>query len=963
MGNHKTIYTGNEVDEAVAAARVTLPRRIEQLEARIGSNLGDLGTKVGVYSSVLFEIGNITINASGWAYGGSTTRVRLKEGFTLHLYEGDVISLTDYSDARYYLGWRVNGTYYFKGWNTTDFLVSTEADYVILLSNRTETAQTSIDALYSLLSIKTYNDNGTLLERVNEVIVSDPIDGINAASKINSKYVNYSTGAYTNTGTYFDVYQIENSNYISISINCGYSDAGAAAIAFYNDTPSASSYMQSYSVRGAANTRIYSAQIPDGCKYIAVTNRNSIVSSPTITLTQNKIDASYKDTKRLRNEFNEYVDSLSEDYAEELITTLTITSSSTSKTISSGNYSFKAGDVLKVVCEKTTPTNYGTFRFGATGYLTSNNSLVDGGIQYVAIPYAMTTNLYLIARELDYISISIYKVSRTDLADLAPHYFFDLQNSRCGQKGNMDVKWLSSGAWYVNYVTDIGYANLAFSDSRYRISTDIIYAVNPKVTIRLTDNTTYRYAIYTIKNLSNMTYHDSWWITDTTKTLQLYGQAFVVLLTKQDSSAVSYSDIAASGISIAFDHDCQEPLVPYSKIREVSEQVEGLEEQVTEIDTTDVEIKANDTINKEFTFGNHPCYGHLFIDTIGQSANPAIPCQSLFDVDATARLGFKYIETNVQTTSDGVLIPIHGVSGKFGYEVTDLNGNFTYADTLINSVTYEWIQQNIRYKTKYAKHRTSIPTLEDVFKECKSHGMSVMMTYNATTYALAKKYFNDNFIAYSGNRNLGFTGMIMHYSPLATKDEILARCDDLGAPYIHMLDTNAFDTFYNAGTLADLANAVHEKGCLLGIAGCYQTALQNIAFFEAGGDVNASGYFVNDFQQGNICNLKGDVDYSDFTITNGSVVDGVLTLASGGTISSGALSSIYLGKGSLRIRFNGTLQVTSFGHSRFTDITLSSDGTLTKWLSTYFLEQTPTFSITATESTEIYMIDYKASKV
>jgi hypothetical protein len=36
---------------------------------------------------------------------------------------------------------------------------------------------------------------------------------------------------------------------------------------------------------------------------------------------------------------------------------------------------------------------------------------------------------------------------------------------------------------------------------------------------------------------------------------------------------------------------------------------------------------------------------------------------------------------------------------------------------------------------------------------------------------------------------------------------------------------------------------------------------------------------------------------------------------------------------------------------------------LTKWLSTYFLEQTPTFSITATESTEIYMIDYKASKV
>lgn len=39
MGNHKTIYTGNEVDEAVAAARVTLPQRIDQLEAMIGNTL------------------------------------------------------------------------------------------------------------------------------------------------------------------------------------------------------------------------------------------------------------------------------------------------------------------------------------------------------------------------------------------------------------------------------------------------------------------------------------------------------------------------------------------------------------------------------------------------------------------------------------------------------------------------------------------------------------------------------------------------------------------------------------------------------------------------------------------------------------------------------------------------------------------------------------------------------------
>ena len=361
------------------------------------------------------------------------------------------------------------------------------------------------------------------------------------------------------------------------------------------------------------------------------------------------------------------------------------------------------------------------------------------------------------------------------------------------------------------------------------------------------------------------------------------------------------------------------------------------------------------------TFLNSPAYAHLFIGDIGQSAVQIIPSQSLYDVAIAARLGYKYIETNVQTTSDGILIPIHGISGTFGYEVTDLNGDFTYADTAINSVTYEWIAQNLRYRSTADKYKTTIPTLEEFLAECKKWGISVMMTYTAASYALAKKYFGDNFIAYNGNRNSGFTGWIMNYSSLATKDEILAKCDEVGAPYIHMLNPSVFATFRNAGTLADLAQAVHAKGCLLGLASCYQTTAETLDFLAAGGDVLAANSYTNFYESGNLVNLVADTNFSEFN-TTGTESGGNLNLASGNTLASPSADVISLGKGSLEIKFNGSLTIDSFGHSKNSSKTITSDGKQTTILNTFFLHQAPTFALTAAAATTVYAIKYKASK-
>lgn len=102
-----------------------------------------------------FSVGNISISGSGWTYLDNSKRVRTNEGYTLRLYPGEKISLSDYTDARMYIGWqRLDGVYNTSGgWLTNDFTVFDSGNYVILLSNITEKVQSDVNALLSLLSI------------------------------------------------------------------------------------------------------------------------------------------------------------------------------------------------------------------------------------------------------------------------------------------------------------------------------------------------------------------------------------------------------------------------------------------------------------------------------------------------------------------------------------------------------------------------------------------------------------------------------------------------------------------------------------------------------------------------------------------------------------------------------------------------------------------------------------------
>ena len=130
---------------------------VSQLEAKVDNNI------FGEYHP-LWELGNITISSSGWSYSNSNSRVRLKQGTSIHLFQGDEIRLLDHEHARMYLGWqKTDGTYGSQGWLQTDFIAFEEGQYTILLSGVPEETESSADALSAKIQLVSNHTYSTLI--------------------------------------------------------------------------------------------------------------------------------------------------------------------------------------------------------------------------------------------------------------------------------------------------------------------------------------------------------------------------------------------------------------------------------------------------------------------------------------------------------------------------------------------------------------------------------------------------------------------------------------------------------------------------------------------------------------------------------------------------------------------------------------------------------------------------------
>lgn len=353
-----------------------------------------------------------------------------------------------------------------------------------------------------------------------------------------------------------------------------------------------------------------------------------------------------------------------------------------------------------------------------------------------------------------------------------------------------------------------------------------------------------------------------------------------------------------------------------------------------------------------------PFHDHLFIENNYLGLDGIIPSESLHHVRISRRLGFNVMEGNCHKTYDNHYVIIHGSSGKFGGEVVHIDGETDISNVAISSKTLEWIQENVIYNSSIAKYRTTIPTIEEWLIECRESGIvPLLQMVDKGTYDIANQIMGkDNYIAYHGDRKLT-SAPIVEYLSLETKDAILEHCRMMGVPYLY---TMANPSSFTDSELTEIVDAVHQEGFMIGIAGCYLTETDWQRVRNLGFDFSASGWRTPEIVMGDIADLTSEQDFSAFDIEGGTVSGGVLSLDEGGTVGWSSDVGVFLSSYSLHIVFDGTIKVKMGNY--INNLTLTSDGTKDIWLSTYRLNTFPNFIITATASTDITSITFKAKK-
>lgn len=348
---------------------------------------------------------------------------------------------------------------------------------------------------------------------------------------------------------------------------------------------------------------------------------------------------------------------------------------------------------------------------------------------------------------------------------------------------------------------------------------------------------------------------------------------------------------------------------------------------------------------------------HFNANRLGQAE---IPLNSLMDIDMAHRLGFRAYEINArETATQGCYVCMHGNGGKIGTELVARDGT-DISNIQINTVTKAEFEEDYVYNTPDDQMKTRVTFLEEALIRCRKYGMIPFISWPGYEgIDFIRKYAGNRFVLIIYDQYyLGRTawkGAINLYKTL-TDETFEGIVKTIEKPFVAALTAEEVSDMTDEEKLARI-QLCHENNCIIGAAGVYQSEAENQKLFDLGIDYLASGWEVEDFGDGNIVNLNSNGTYEGFTHT-GTVADGVLSLANGGTVSV-TPDSEYLAKGCIKIRFSGTL-VFRFGWSIW-DVSITSDGTKDVILSTAFFRQVPGFTATASGAVSIYEICYDAS--
>lgn len=467
-----------------------------------------------------------------------------------------------------------------------------------------------------------------------------------------------------------------------------------------------------------------------------------------------------------------------------------------------------------------------------------------------------------------------------------------------------------------------GVNELEIGAAKYRVATkNVIYFPDD---IILTVSNGFRVGAYTYDSVNPTTFEWSTWKSDTLTVKRGFARIQIARLSE---STGEIADVNEFGSKV---------LVEYKKIKDISPDK-----------------------NTQFyaLFNGEKYFSHIDVDYYD---GLIIPSQSIFDIRRAKRLGFKAIELNARKTSDGVFYAFHGHQNCFGNAFHSVD-NSDISNVNVSTVTSEYIQNNIRYNSKYEKYRTAPTTLEDALIECKINNIVPVVEISDGNVNLVKSIMGENnyvFGIYDKDRTNELKNCVVSGWLTGTADEMIEKANTSGQPYICAI--NVADSMYKNYGDEDwkkIIKKIHEAGYFVSCA--YQTPAVGEKLLKAGIDIIASKGEINDFSYGNLFDAESEMNFSEFT-SDGNVLNGVLNLTAGQTVKpTGVDDTVFLGGSSLHIIFSGKIHI----QMGIVDNYFESDGSNEIWLSSFYQENVPTFKITAITETNIFELSYKASKM
>ena len=361
----------------------------------------------------------------------------------------------------------------------------------------------------------------------------------------------------------------------------------------------------------------------------------------------------------------------------------------------------------------------------------------------------------------------------------------------------------------------------------------------------------------------------------------------------------------------------------------------------------------------EFQLSTKCCYDHLFVNRFGNQCT--IPAESIYHVNISRSLGYNIIEAHPQHSSDNVYFVHHLESGKFGRYFHAADGVTDISNISPNEKTWDWIVNNVRYNSNVAKYQTRPTTLEEFLIGCKQNGLMPLLKFtdNNVKEMVIRIMGKNNYIVYEGTRATSGNAVIFRWENYETLEDILTFCNGIGKPLIY--GSSLFTTFFTKSQLSEIVQTLHENGYMTAVA--YEGNEFWRQYSPLGVDFCGGTRTTNRLESGNLYNLRNIYNTSDFTITNGTVSNNVITLSNGGTITCAAIGSAtrQVARVDLEVDFDGVLTLGGLGEFRG-DITFNSDdGKLI--VSTAVINGNINFILTATNEVTIRDISYKVSEL